>query len=213
MALEVSAEGMLNVELPIHPQDLDNGEVAEVLSDALPYIMKNTGKTIVIKYGGHAMENEQASLQFAKDVVLLKSCGVNPVIVHGGGPQIASMLKRLSIETTFVEGLRVTDEATVDVAEMVLGSINKRIVSSVKQAGGRAVGLSGKDDHLLLAKKLTKIMTDPETGSSSMLDIGFVGDIKRVRSDFVGFSQSGTDRLLLSARLGLSRLIPQCCMT
>jgi len=114
---------------------------------------------------------------FAKDIVLLKQCGVNPVVVHGGGPQIAEMLKKLNIESTFVEGLRVTDEDTVRIAEMVLsGSINKDIVSSIKRAGGRALGLSGKDDHLILAEKLEKVVTDPSTGLSTALDLGFVGE-------------------------------------
>lgn len=114
---------------------------------------------------------------FAKDIVLLKQCGVNPVVVHGGCPQIAEMLKKLNIESTFVEGLRVTDEDTVRIAEMVLsGSINKDIVSSIKRAGGRALGLSGKDDHLILAEKLEKVVTDPSTGLSTALDLGFVGE-------------------------------------
>eukprot|EP00611_Tribonema_gayanum_P026298 TRINITY_DN621_c1_g1_i2.p1 TRINITY_DN621_c1_g1~~TRINITY_DN621_c1_g1_i2.p1 ORF type:complete len:276 (-),score=136.50 TRINITY_DN621_c1_g1_i2:238-1065(-) len=148
--------------------------------------MEHTGETIVIKYGGHAMEDAAASLQFAKDVVLLKSCGVNPVIVHGGGPQIAAMLGRLNIETSFVEGLRVTDTDTVDVAEMVLcGKINKGIASSIKQAGGRAIGLSGKDDNLILADKLQKVITDPGTGISKMLDLGYVGEIKKVNTKII----------------------------
>eukprot|EP00639_Heterosigma_akashiwo_P037743 CAMPEP_0194707892 /NCGR_PEP_ID=MMETSP0296-20130528/855_1 /TAXON_ID=39354 /ORGANISM="Heterosigma akashiwo, Strain CCMP2393" /LENGTH=275 /DNA_ID=CAMNT_0039604407 /DNA_START=256 /DNA_END=1083 /DNA_ORIENTATION=- len=139
--------------------------------------MEYAGQTIVIKYGGHAMTEAKLADYFAKDIVLLKQCGVNPVVVHGGGPQIAEMLKKLNIESTFVEGLRVTDEDTVRIAEMVLsGSINKDIVSSIKRAGGRALGLSGKDDHLILAEKLEKVVTDPSTGLSTALDLGFVGE-------------------------------------
>ncbi|CAM9453230.1 unnamed protein product [Phaeothamnion confervicola] len=171
---------------PSAEQTAKNVGVANVLSEALPYIMQHAGETIVIKYGGHAMENPEASLNFARDVVLLKQCGVNPVVVHGGGPQIAAMLKRLNISTSFVEGLRVTDAETVEVAEMVLcGSINKGIAGSIKQAGGRAVGLSGKDDSLILAEKYKKIITDPATGQSKMLDIGFVGEIKKVNTQVV----------------------------
>ncbi|CAM9615696.1 unnamed protein product [Discosporangium mesarthrocarpum] len=166
---------------------------AQILSEALPYIMEHSGKTIVIKYGGHAMENEEASLSFARDIVMLKQCGVNPVVVHGGGPQIAAMLKRLEIPTSFVEGVRVSDPATVQVAEMVLsGSINKGIASNIKQAGGRAVGISGKDDNLLLAKKLSKIITDPSTGKGKArlwrrgaMDIGFVGEIMDVNTKVI----------------------------
>eukprot|EP00953_Heterococcus_sp_UTEX-ZZ885_P032513 16978-Heterococcus_DN1.PRE.1 len=176
----------LSVARPQSAKAEANQAVAEVLSDALPFIMDHTGETIVIKYGGHAMEDATASLQFAKDIVLLKSCGVNPVIVHGGGPQIAAMLARLDIETSFVEGLRVTDSDTVDVAEMVLcGKINKGIASSIKQAGGRAVGLSGKDDNLILAEKLQKVITDPGTGQSKMLDLGYVGEIKKVNTKVI----------------------------
>ncbi|CAM9213940.1 unnamed protein product [Chrysoparadoxa australica] len=148
--------------------------------------MMHSGETIVIKYGGHAMEDAEAALEFAKDVVLLKQCGARPVVVHGGGPQIAAMLKRLDIPTSFVEGLRVTDAATVEVAEMVLcGSINKGIASSIKQAGGRAVGLSGKDDNLLLAKKMQRLTVDAETGSGKVLDIGFVGEVAEVNSELL----------------------------
>ncbi|CAM9454880.1 unnamed protein product [Pylaiella littoralis] len=168
-----------------------NSLIARVLSDALPFIQAHADRTVVIKYGGHAMEDKDASLSFAKDVVMLKQCGVNPVVVHGGGPQIAAMLKRLDIPTSFVEGVRVSDPATVEVAEMVLcGSINKGIANSIKQAGGRALGLSGKDDNLIIAKKLGKKVVDEETGEVKVVDIGCVGDITtvntRVIRDLVG---------------------------
>eukprot|EP00904_Undaria_pinnatifida_P012220 jgi/Undpi1/8128/HiC_scaffold_24.g10599.m1 len=163
-----------------------NAMTAGVLSAALPYIQEYTDRTIVIKYGGHAMEDEAASLSFARDVVMLKQCGVNPVVVHGGGPQIAAMLKRLDMPTSFVEGYRVSDPETVEIAEMVLcGSINKGIASSIKQAGGRAVGLSGKDDNLLLAKKLGKKAVDEATGEVKHVDIGFVGDIVSVNTRII----------------------------
>jgi len=161
----------------IVPLVLDSSQVAEVLANSLPFIMEYSGQTIVIKYGGHAMTEAKLKDFFAKDIVLLKQCGVNPVIVHGGGPQIAAMLKKLQIESNFVEGLRVTDEDTVQVAEMVLsGSINKEIVNCIKRAGGRAVGISGKDDNLIIAEKLEKVVTDPNTGLSTSLDLGFVGE-------------------------------------
>ncbi|CAM9744603.1 unnamed protein product [Ascophyllum nodosum] len=164
--------------------DLEHNTVtARVLSEALPFIQAYSDKTVVVKYGGHAMENAEASLSFARDVVMLKQCGVKPVVVHGGGPQIAAMLKRLDIPTSFVEGFRVSDPDTVEVAEMVLcGKINKEIASSIKRAGGRALGLSGKDDNLLLAKKLWKQVTDETTGEVKQVDIGFVGEITSVNT-------------------------------
>lgn len=163
-----------------------NTVTASVLANALPFIQAYADKTVVIKYGGHAMENEEASLSFARDVVMLKQCGVNPVVVHGGGPQIAAMLKRLDIGTSFVEGVRVSDAATVEVAEMVLcGSINKAIANSIKRAGGRALGISGKDDNLLMARKLAKKITDESTGEMKEVDIGFVGDITSINTRII----------------------------
>jgi acetylglutamate kinase len=166
---------------------------AEVLLDALPYIRRFSGKTFVIKYGGHAMVDEELKASFAQDIVLLKFVGMNPVIVHGGGPQIGDMLKQLNIESTFVRGMRVTDQATMDVVEMVLGGkINKEIVTLINQHGGRAVGLSGKDGELILAKKMT--LTVEEAGKRSRLDVGLVGEVRAVnptviesldRSDFI----------------------------
>jgi acetylglutamate kinase len=154
---------------------------ADILTEALPYMRKHAGKVIVVKYGGHAMGDDALSHAFARDVVLLKQVGLNPVVVHGGGPQIGSMLKRLAIESEFVDGLRVTDAATVEVVEMVLsGRINKGIVAAITAAGGRAVGLSGKDGGLIKAGKLTRLRKDPDSNIESVLDLGFVGEPTKV---------------------------------
>jgi acetylglutamate kinase len=150
---------------------------ASTLSEALPYMRTYAGKTFVIKYGGHAMGNPQLAKLFARDIVLLKQVGINPVVVHGGGPQIAEMLDRLKIESSFVRGLRVTDQATVEIVEMVLsGSINKLIVSNIIEAGGMAIGLSGKDGALIRANKMTRTERDPDSNIERVLDLGFVGE-------------------------------------
>ncbi|SEL10242.1 N-acetylglutamate kinase [Sphingomonas palmae] len=151
---------------------------AETLVEALPYLQRYAGKTFVVKYGGHAMGDQQAQRDFAEDVVLLKAVGINPVVVHGGGPQIGSMLKRLGVESRFVDGLRVTDAETARIAEMVLaGSINKEIVSWIGRAGGRAVGISGKDAGLVQAEKVGgNRNADPLQGIERHVDLGFVGE-------------------------------------
>ncbi|WP_294354452.1 acetylglutamate kinase [uncultured Sphingomonas sp.] len=151
---------------------------AETLVEALPYLQRYAGKTFVVKYGGHAMGDSQAQRDFAEDVVLLKAVGINPVVVHGGGPQIGSMLKRLGVESRFVDGLRVTDAETARIAEMVLaGSINKEIVSWIGRAGGRAVGISGKDAGLVQAEKVGGNRdADPLQGIERHVDLGFVGE-------------------------------------
>ncbi|ABC24135.1 acetylglutamate kinase [Rhodospirillum rubrum] len=150
---------------------------AKTLSEALPYMRRFAGLTIVIKYGGHAMGDPELAKTFARDVVLLKQVGMNPVVVHGGGPQIGRMLDTLRIQSTFIDGLRVTDAATVDVVEMVLaGSINKAIVTEINQAGGCAVGLSGKDGRLIQARKMVRKRHDPESNIERVLDLGFVGE-------------------------------------
>src|SRR3546814_803198 len=150
---------------------------AETLTEALPYMQRYAGKTFVVKYGGHAMGDPELARDFAEDVVLLKAVGINPVVVHGGGPQIGAMLKQLGIESTFVGGLRVTDAATAEVAEMVLaGKINKEIVSWIAGLGGRAVGISGKDANLVLAEKVTRTQPDPNSGIERHVDLGFVGE-------------------------------------
>ncbi len=149
----------------------------ETLVEALPFLQKYAGKTFVVKYGGHAMGDAELSRNFAEDIVLLKQVGINPVVVHGGGPQIGSLLKRLNIQSEFVDGLRVTDAATAEVAEMVLaGSINKEIVASINRAGGTAVGLSGKDAHLVRARKVTRTKRDEESMIEREVDLGFVGE-------------------------------------
>lgn len=150
---------------------------AEVLIEALPYFQRYAGRTFVVKYGGHAMGEPQAARDFAEDIVLLKAVGINPVVVHGGGPQIGDMLAKLGVESTFVDGLRVTDEATAKVAEMVLsGAINKELVGWLSNAGGKALGLSGKDGGLVTARKVERTTRDPESLIEKAVDLGFVGE-------------------------------------
>ncbi|MFA5517052.1 MAG: acetylglutamate kinase, partial [Desulfuromonadales bacterium] len=153
---------------------------AKVLMEALPYIKRFSNKTIVIKYGGHAMADERLKESFANDVILLKYIGLNPVIVHGGGPQINDTLKKYGIVSEFVRGMRVTDAATMAVVEMVLtGQVNKEVVGLINRHGGRAVGLSGKDGNLLLCRKLLQEVRG-ENGQVEQVDIGFVGDVAKV---------------------------------
>lgn len=157
---------------------------ADILSEALPFMKRYAGKTIVVKYGGHAMGDTALGARFARDVVLLKQIGVNVVVVHGGGPQIGQMLERLKIKSSFIDGLRVTDKETVEIVEMVLaGSINKEIVGLINAAGGRAIGLSGKDGGLIRAKKLTRTKRDPESNIEQVLDLGFVGEPTEVNAE------------------------------
>jgi acetylglutamate kinase len=154
---------------------------AQTLAEALPYMRRFAGETFVIKYGGHAMGEERPGQSFARNVVLLKQVGINPVVVHGGGPQIGQMLERLKIQSSFVDGLRVTDQATVEVVEMVLaGAINKQVVTAVNQAGGVAIGLSGKDGRLIEARKVTRTKRDPGSNIEKVLDLGFVGEPARI---------------------------------
>lgn len=154
---------------------------ATVLSEAMPYMRRHAGETLVIKYGGHAMGDPELADMFARDIVLLRQIGINPIVVHGGGPQIADMLERLKIKSEFVDGLRVTDEETVDVVEMVLsGSINKQIVSSINAAGGFAIGLSGKDGNLITCEKVKRTKRDPDSNIEKVLDLGLVGEPKEV---------------------------------
>lgn len=166
-------------------------EKANTLMEALPYIRRFSGKTIVIKYGGHAMADEALKKSFAMDVILLKYIGINPVVVHGGGPQINETLKRYGIVSEFVKGMRVTDAATMSVVEMVLtGQVNKEVVGYINQHGGRAVGLSGKDGCLLLCKKLLQEVKQ-ENGSVEQVDIGFVGDIIKVDPSIIQTLENG----------------------
>ena len=150
---------------------------ARTLAEALPYMRRFTGQTFVIKYGGHAMGDTQLADDFARDVVLMKQVGINPVVVHGGGPQIGAMLDRLKIKSSFIDGLRVTDGETVEIVEMVLsGSINKAVVTAINRAGGVAVGISGKDGRLIEARKLQRTTRDPDSNIEKVLDLGFVGE-------------------------------------
>ncbi|MCL4673145.1 MAG: acetylglutamate kinase [Sphingomonadaceae bacterium] len=164
----------------------DPGEKAEVLIEALPYFQRYAGRTFVVKYGGHAMGDPKAARDFAEDIVLLKAVGINPVVVHGGGPQIGAMLKKLGVESTFVDGLRVTDKATADVAEMVLsGAINKELVGWVAAAGGRAIGISGKDGQLVTATKVQRTTKDPDSNIEQAVDLGFVGEPSHVDTSVI----------------------------
>jgi acetylglutamate kinase len=156
-------------------------EQADILVQALPFLRRYAGVTIVVKYGGHAMGDEDLARKFGRDIALLKQVGVNPVVVHGGGPQINAMLKRLAIQSTFVDGLRVTDEAMVEVVEMVLaGSVNKHVAGLINQAGALAVGICGKDGGLIRARKLRRTVKDPDSHIERALDLGFVGEVESV---------------------------------
>ncbi len=150
---------------------------AQILSEALPYMHEFAGQTFVIKYGGHAMGDRALAQDFAQDIALMKQVGINPIIVHGGGPQIGNMLDRLKIQSSFIDGLRVTDTATVEIAEMVLsGSLNKNIVMDINEAGGLAIGLSGKDGKLIQVNKLKRTKRDPDSNIERIVDLGFVGE-------------------------------------
>lgn len=154
---------------------------AETLIEALPYFQRYAGRSFVVKYGGHAMGDPAAARDFAEDIVLLKAVGINPVVVHGGGPQIGAMLKKLGVESQFIDGLRVTDRETASVAEMVLsGAINKELVGWINQAGGMAIGISGKDGKMVLAEKVSRTVKDPDSQIEQVVDLGFVGEPKHV---------------------------------
>ncbi|MEX2644286.1 MAG: acetylglutamate kinase [Acetobacterales bacterium] len=180
-------------------------EKARTLSEALPYMRRYAGTTVVVKYGGHAMGDDSLAAMFARDVALLKQTGINVVVVHGGGPQIGRMLDRLKIQSSFVDGLRVTDEATVEVVEMVLaGSINKQIVSAINTAGGTALGLSGKDGRLIEARKLERKVRDPDSNIEKVLDLGFVGEPVNVNTAVLDvFSRSATIPVIAPVGIGL----------
>jgi acetylglutamate kinase len=154
---------------------------AEVLAEALPYMQRYAGATFVIKYGGHAMGDAKAARDFAEDIVLMKAVGINPIVVHGGGPQIGAMLKKLGVESSFVDGLRVTDAETAKIAEMVLsGAINKELVAWIADAGGKAVGISGKDGGFVIAEKVERTARDPDSHIERAVDLGFVGEPKYI---------------------------------
>jgi acetylglutamate kinase len=162
--------------MSISPQD-----AAHILSEALPHMQRYDEETIVIKYGGHAMGDEAVARAFARDIVLLEQTGINPVVVHGGGPQIEAMLKRAGVQSQFAAGLRITDAQTLEIVEMVLaGSINKQIVGFINAAGGKAIGLCGKDGNMVMAKKATRRVVDPDSNIEKVVDLGFVGEPDKV---------------------------------
>lgn len=166
---------------------------ARTITEALPFMRRYAGRTFVIKYGGHAMGDPELARLFASDIVLLRQVGIHPVVVHGGGPQIGEMLERLAIQSEFVDGLRVTDAATVEIVEMVLaGNINKQIVSAINAAGGTAIGLSGKDGSLIQATKVRRTRRDPESNIEKILDLGFVGEPEKINPQILtALEQSG----------------------
>ena len=160
---------------------IDPQTQARILIEALPHMQRYDEEIVVVKYGGHAMGEEQAARGFARDIVLLEQTAINPVVVHGGGPQIGDMLKRLGIKSEFAAGLRITDAATIEIVEMVLaGSINKQIVGYINEAGGKAVGLCGKDGNMVLARKIGRSMVDPDSAIEKIVDLGFVGEPDKV---------------------------------
>ena len=167
--------------------DLDAASnIAGVLTEALPYIQRFTGKTIVVKYGGNAMTDETLKNSFARDIVLMKLVGMHPIVVHGGGPQIGALLEKLNIKTSFIDGMRVTDSATMDVVEMVLGGlVNKSIVSLLNKNGGKAIGLTGKDGDFIRARKLKMSRQTPEMLSPEIIDIGHVGEVESINPEII----------------------------
>jgi acetylglutamate kinase len=179
--------------------------VAHVLTEALPYIQRFAGKTIVIKYGGNAMVDDDLKNSFARDIVLMKTVGINPVVVHGGGPQIGELLERIGKESKFVKGMRVTDSETMDVVEMVLGGlVNKEIVNLINQKGGNAVGLTGKDGDMIRAHKLVFEEDSPEMNASEIVDIGHVGDVSSIDSSVIDMLISG-DFIPVVAPIGVGQ--------
>jgi len=161
--------------------DVTPFQQAQILAEALPYMQRYDEATVVVKYGGHAMGAENLAREFARDIVLLEQTAINPVVVHGGGPQIEAMLKRVGVKSQFADGLRVTDEATLEVVEMVLaGSINKQMVGYINEAGGKAIGLCGKDGNMVVARKLTRSVVDPDSHIEKIVDLGFVGEPEKV---------------------------------
>jgi acetylglutamate kinase len=156
-------------------------DIARILSEALPHMQRYDEQIVVVKYGGHAMGEEDMARGFARDIVLMEQTAINPVVVHGGGPQIGDMLSRLGIKSEFAAGLRVTDARTIEVVEMVLaGHINKQIVGYINEAGGRAIGLCGKDGNMVLARKISRTMVDPNSHIERIVDLGFVGDPEKI---------------------------------
>ncbi|MCM2973105.1 acetylglutamate kinase [Larsenimonas suaedae] len=170
----------------MNSHERDPAQVVKILSEALPYIQRFSGKTVVVKYGGNAMTDDTLIDSFARDIVLLKEVGLNPIVVHGGGPQIGQLLERLKIESRFVEGMRVTDSETMDVVEMVLGGlVNKSIVNQINQAGGKAIGVTGKDNAQIRARQLKVQRYSPELAAPEIIDIGHVGEVEHISTDLI----------------------------
>ncbi|MFK7976021.1 MAG: acetylglutamate kinase [Halioglobus sp.] len=179
--------------------------IAQVLTEALPYIQRFIGKTIVVKFGGNAMVDPALHESFARDVVLMKLVGMNPVVVHGGGPQIGALLEKLNIKTEFVDGMRVTDAETMDVVEMVLGgSVNKEIVASLNRNGGKAIGVTGKDGQLIRARKLNVSRMTPELNAPEIVDIGHVGEVDQIDTDVIDVIL-GSDFIPVIAPIGVDQ--------
>ncbi len=178
-------------------------QTAKILTEALPYIQKFTGRTLVIKFGGNAMVDEQLKQSFARDIVLMKLVGINPVIVHGGGPQIGELLDKLNIDSHFVDGMRVTDSKTMDVVEMVLGgAVNKEIVSLINHAGGKAIGITGKDGQLITARKMVVTRNNPEMEAPEIIDIGQVGEVEHINTSVIDMLTS-SDFIPVIAPIGV----------
>ena len=179
--------------------------VAKVLTEALPYIQRFTGKTIVVKFGGNAMVDPQLNQQFARDIVLMKLVGMNPIVVHGGGPQIGQLLSKLNIESEFIDGMRVTDSQTMDVVEMVLGAnVNKSIVATINQNGGKAIGITGKDGNLISASRLSLERESPEADVPEIIDIGHVGHVEHIDRDVLDVLVAG-DFIPVIAPIGVGK--------
>lgn len=184
-------------------QTNNSHDFVKVLHEALPYLQRFQGKTVVIKYGGNAMVDEQLKAGFARDIVLLKTVGINPVVVHGGGPQIGSLLEKLNIQSEFVNGMRVTTSETMDVVEMVLGGlVNKEIVSLINQAGGAAFGITGKDAHCIKATQLKVTRESPDLQKSEIIDIGHVGEVAEIDREFIERMSEG-DYIPVIAPIGV----------
>jgi len=197
------AVGLEDLDLQQEKDRQEWSHKAEVLCEALPYMRKFAGETFVIKFGGSAMGGQDNIQNFAKNVVLLKQVGINPIIVHGGGPQIGQMLDKLNIKSSFIDGLRVTDGDTVDVVEMVLsGSINKMIVREINKASGKAIGLCGKDGGLVRAKRLTRTKKDPDSNIEKILNLGFVGEPYHVDPEVLSMIED-TDIIPVIAPIGM----------
>ena len=183
-------------QLPLHDR-------AQVLTEALPYLQRYTGKTIVVKYGGNAMESDELKNAFARGIVMLKALGINPVVVHGGGPQIGEMLERLNIESRFVQGMRVTDANTMDVVQMVLGGlVNKEIVTLINKNGGKAIGITGKDGQFITAKRLKVTRQTPEMTAREIIDVGHVGEVETINIEVISMLQ-GSNFIPVVAPIGV----------